>query len=53
MGILAGVPNFALQTNLKILWRKSRNNFKGQPCVDEVAVFAVGGWQMNKIALSL
>lgn len=55
MGVLAGVPNLALQTNLKIgvLWRKLRNNCKGYPCEDEVSVFVGGGWQRNRIALSL
>lgn len=53
MGVLAGVPNFALQTNLKILWREWRNNCKGQSCEDEVSVLAGGGWRMNKTALSL
>lgn len=55
MGALAGVPNLAPPTNLKIdvLWRKWRNNCKGQPCEDEVSVFASGGWQRNEIASSL
>lgn len=38
--------NFALQTNLKILGRKWRNNCKGQPCEDEVFVFP--GWGVGR-----
>lgn len=42
--VLAGVPNFAMRTNLKISQRKWRTNCKGQPCEKEVSVFSRPTW---------